>query len=178
MDALGYQRFSVVGVSAGAPYALACGWALAERIVALAAVSPLGPASGRGASPSLRYRVALLPFGSPLVGPAVAHICIRGLGLNGQTSARAMIDDYLVCRRPWGFEPGDIRVPVTMWHGRADRLVPLSHTLALGAAIPASTARVEPRGGHFFYSRSLAAIIRSLVPAELGEASEPAALAA
>jgi pimeloyl-ACP methyl ester carboxylesterase len=177
MSALGHARFSVVGVSAGAPYALACGSALAERISALAAVSPLGPARGSGSSPSFRYRVALLPFGSPFVGPAVADLWVRALGLKGQTPARAMIEDYLVCRTPWGFAPSDVRVPVTLWHGRNDRLVPLSHTLALGAAIPVSTARVA-RGGHFFYSRSLAEIIQSLVPDELGDASEPTALAA
>lgn len=178
MTALGYDRFSVVGVSAGAPYALACGWALHERIAALAAVSPLVPARGSGASRSVRYRVPLLPFGSPWVGPALAHICTRSLGLHRQTPARAMIEDYLVCRRPWGFEPADLRIPVVLWHGRADRLVPLSHTLALGAAIEISTARVDPDGGHFFYSRRLAEIIQSLIPAQLDESAEPAALAA
>jgi pimeloyl-ACP methyl ester carboxylesterase len=60
MSVLGYPRFSVVGVSAGAPYALACGWALAQRLVALAAVSPLGPPDGRGAIRGLRYRVPLV----------------------------------------------------------------------------------------------------------------------
>lgn len=178
MSALGHSRFSVVGVSAGAPYALACGWALAERVVALAAVSPLGPASGVGASPSLRYRAALMPFGSPLVGPALGHLSVRALGLKGQTPARAMIEDYIVCRRPWGFAPSDVRVPVTLWHGRADRLVPLSHTLALRAAIPVCTTRVDPQGGHFFYSRSISEIVRSLMPDELSDASEPTVLAA
>ena len=74
-----------------------------------------------------------------------------------------MIDDYLVCRRHWGFDPADLGVPVTLWHGRGDRLVPLAHTLALAAAIPQGSARVAD-GGHFFYSRRLAEIVRSLLP--------------
>jgi pimeloyl-ACP methyl ester carboxylesterase len=164
MTALGHTRFSVVGVSAGAPYALACGWALADRIVALAAVSPLGPADGPGASPSLRYKVPLVPYGSPRVGPALAHLSLRALVLRRQTCARAMIDDYLVCRRAWGFCPADIRIPVTLWHGRGDRLVPLAHTLALAAAIPGGEARVDPQGGHFFYSAKLPEILGSLLP--------------
>lgn len=164
MSALGYCRFSVVGVSAGAPYALACGWALSERLVGLAAVSPLGPADGPGASPSLRYRVPLVPFGSSRVGPALARFTLRALGLERQTCARAMIDDYLVCRRPWGFDPGEVPIPVLLWHGRGDRLVPLAHTLALAAAIPTCEARVDPRGGHFFYSRRLVEILASLLP--------------
>jgi len=75
-----------------------------------------------------------------------------------------MIDDYLVCRRPWGFDPADMRVPVTLWHGGSDWLVPLAHARALAAVIPQCTARVAPGGGHFFYSGRLAEIISSLVP--------------
>jgi pimeloyl-ACP methyl ester carboxylesterase len=165
MSVLGYDRFSVVGVSAGAPYALACGWALAERVVALAAVSPLVPRVGLGASSGLRYRIPLVPFTMAGLGPAFAYLCLRALRLHGQAPTRAMIDDYIVCRSHWGFDPGDIRIPVTLWHGRADRLVPLSHTLALAAAIPDCAARVEPGGGHFFYSGRLSEIVGSLVPA-------------
>jgi pimeloyl-ACP methyl ester carboxylesterase len=164
MSILGHRRFSVVGVSAGAPYALACGWALAERLVGLAAVSPLVPPHGQGACRGLRYRVPLVPFGSSRVGPAVARACLRVLGLHGETSTAAMIDDYLVCRRYWGFDPADMPFPVTLWHGGADRLVPLAHARALAAVMPGCTARVTPRGGHFFYSRSLAEIVGSLLP--------------
>jgi pimeloyl-ACP methyl ester carboxylesterase len=164
MSVLGYGHFSVVGVSAGAPYALACGWALAERVTALAAVSPLGPPDGAGASAGIRYRIPLVPFGSGRVGPILAHLGLGALGLRGQTCARAMIDDYRVCRRHWGFDPADLRVPVTLWHGRADRLVPLAHVLALAAAIPDCAARVDPDGGHFFYSRRLGEILGSLLP--------------
>jgi len=164
MSILGYRRFSVVGVSAGAPYALACGWALAERLVALAAVSPLGPAHGRGAIRGLRYRVPLVPFGRGRAGPALAGLCLRALGLHGETPTDAMIDDYLVCRRDWGFDPADVSIPVTLWHGGSDWLVPLAHARALAAVIPQCTARVTPDGGHFFYSRSLAEIVSSLVP--------------
>jgi pimeloyl-ACP methyl ester carboxylesterase len=164
MNILGYGRFSVVGVSAGAPYALACGWALADRLAALAAVSPLGPPRGPGASASLRYRVPLVPFGSPRLGPALAHLSLLALGLQRQTRSRAMIDDYLVCRSDWGFDPGDLRIPVTLWHGRGDRLVPLAHTLALAAAIPCCEARVDRRGGHFFYCDKLDEILGSLLP--------------
>jgi pimeloyl-ACP methyl ester carboxylesterase len=170
MSALGYRNFSVVGVSAGAPYALACGWALADRIAGLAAVSALSPAR------ALRYRAPLVPFGPPH-GHAVAHVCLRAARMHRQTPARAMVEDYRVCRRHWGFEPGDLRVPVTLWHGRADRLVPLSHTLELAAAIPNSTALVDRDGGHFFYSRRLGDIVRTLVPAQRRGAFETVALA-
>jgi pimeloyl-ACP methyl ester carboxylesterase len=170
MSILGHRRFSVVGVSAGAPYALACGSALAERLVGLAAVSPLVPSHGQGACRGLRYRVPLVPFGQGRVGPALARVCLSALGLHGETPTAAMIDDYLVCRRHWGFDPADMPVPVTVWHGAADRLVPLAHARALAAAIPGCTARVAPGGGHFFYSRSLTEIVASLLPEHVTEA--------
>jgi pimeloyl-ACP methyl ester carboxylesterase len=171
IDALGCERFSVVGVSAGAPYALACGWRLHDRLAALAAVSPLGPPFGPGSSPSARYSVAMIPFGIPRTGPALAEVYLRALRLNGQAAAQAMIDDYLVCRKDWGFEAGDVRGAVAVWHGRADRLVPLAHAVRLAAAIPAAVTHVDPAGGHFFYKDRLREILGPLVPAASPDAA-------
>lgn len=60
-DALRYERFSVVGVSAGAPYALACGERLEGRIAAVAAVSTTAcdRAPHRARGMSRRYRLGL-----------------------------------------------------------------------------------------------------------------------
>jgi pimeloyl-ACP methyl ester carboxylesterase len=64
-DALGFERFSVVGTSAGAPYALACAWALPDRLHGAAAVSSippgLTPRAARGMD--LRYRLPLFALG-------------------------------------------------------------------------------------------------------------------
>jgi pimeloyl-ACP methyl ester carboxylesterase len=103
----------------------------------------------------------------------LAGTCLRALRLRRQTSAEAMIDDYLVCRSHWGFEPEELQVPVTVWHGRNDRLVPLSHAFALAEAIPTCTAVVDPTGGHFFYSRRLEEVVGSLVPELAIERDEP-----
>ncbi len=42
-DRLGLGRFTIVGVSAGGPYAIACARALQDRVIATAAVSSLSP---------------------------------------------------------------------------------------------------------------------------------------
>jgi len=42
-DALGLNRFGLLGVSGGAPFALACAAALSERVELLSLVCPLGP---------------------------------------------------------------------------------------------------------------------------------------
>jgi pimeloyl-ACP methyl ester carboxylesterase len=45
-DRLGFEQFSIVAWSGGGPYGLACGFALPERVKAIAAVSPAAPLAG------------------------------------------------------------------------------------------------------------------------------------
>ncbi|NWG46650.1 MAG: alpha/beta hydrolase [Alphaproteobacteria bacterium] len=47
-DALGLARFSVIGVSGGAPYAAACAYALGARVAAAAVICGLGPPDAPG----------------------------------------------------------------------------------------------------------------------------------
>lgn len=47
-DLLGINRFSVLGVSAGGPYALACGYALADRVIRVGVVVGLAPMTATG----------------------------------------------------------------------------------------------------------------------------------
>jgi pimeloyl-ACP methyl ester carboxylesterase len=61
-DALGLERFAVYGMSGGGPHALACGFALAERVTTLGLVSSPGPVWDR---PGLRF--SLPPHRQPLV---------------------------------------------------------------------------------------------------------------
>src|SRR5262245_8246255 len=56
-DALGIARFAVAGVSAGGPYALACGHRLGARLTAVAAISSLSPLCAPNAVPGLPRRV-------------------------------------------------------------------------------------------------------------------------
>jgi pimeloyl-ACP methyl ester carboxylesterase len=61
-DALGLSSFSVLGVSAGAPYALGCGAAMPDRVASIAAVSTIpprfSPRSSTRTAP--HYRLALM----------------------------------------------------------------------------------------------------------------------
>ena len=50
---------------------------------------------------------------------------------------------------PWGFSPGDIRVPVQLWHGRQDRQFSWKLAEQLAAAIPGCAAHFLEDEGHY-----------------------------
>jgi len=58
------------------------------------------------------------------------------------------IDDTLSDIKPWGFDFGAIEVPLQLWHGMDDRLVPLAHAKWLAAHLPRAEIHLEPGEGH------------------------------
>ena len=57
-------------------------------------------------------------------------------------------DDDLAFVKDWGFDPAAIAVPVSIWHGAEDRMVPFAHGRWLAAEVPGATAHLEPGEGH------------------------------
>jgi pimeloyl-ACP methyl ester carboxylesterase len=57
-------------------------------------------------------------------------------------------DDDWAMWSDWGFDPADIRVPVSLWHGGQDLLVPLAHGKWLAANVPGARAHLLPDEGH------------------------------
>jgi len=74
-----------------------------------------------------------------------------------------MIDDYVLCSRPWGFDAARVAVPVQLWHGMQDALVSVDHAYALAATLPRVEAAICSDEGHFFYERRLPEILGAIV---------------
>ncbi|MDQ1703897.1 MAG: hypothetical protein QOF18_263 [Frankiaceae bacterium] len=76
------------------------------------------------------------------------------------------IDDSLAFVWPWGFEVGEISVPVRVTYGSKDVLVPAAHGAWLGRNIPGAEVVVDDGAGHLSDLDQVAPAIRWLVSGE------------
>lgn len=82
----------------------------------------------------------------PTLGtPAEAMALFTGAFLRG---ARGVVADYAALARPWGVAVERIEIPVAVFHGDADTMVPLRHSEELVARVPTARLTVWPSAGH------------------------------
>lgn len=175
LDALGVERAGVVGVSGGAPYALAVGAAAPERVRAIAVASAVTGAEPRAAGD---LEGALRDAAAALVGDPDGAIDLMLAGLSEADRAVAAsppvrahlvestveavraghggwLDDDVLAATAWGFEPRDVRAPVRLWHGDRDGIAPLRDVEELAAALPDARLVVLRGEGHLGAARRL-----------------------
>ncbi|HEX6459208.1 MAG TPA: alpha/beta fold hydrolase [Thermoleophilaceae bacterium] len=57
-------------------------------------------------------------------------------------------DDDIAFLAPWGFDLSEIRVPVAIWQGEQDHMVPPGHGRWLSGHVAGADARIYPEEGH------------------------------
>lgn len=173
-DALGVDRFAVMGASGGGPHALACGALLPDRVIAVACLATLAPfgaegldwyAGMAGGGASLRAaeqgRAARVLFEESSEFDPTSFIDRDYAALDGTWSslgddvgvasaagADGLIDDDLAYVWPWGFEVSTITQPVLLAHGGLDRVVPPAHSEWLLRHCPDAELWLRPHDGH------------------------------
>jgi pimeloyl-ACP methyl ester carboxylesterase len=68
--------------------------------------------------------------------------------LGSRNQMNAICFDFALFARHWGFELGDIDVPVHLWYGDSDTIVPVEHGVHLAKRIPHAELRIRAGEGH------------------------------
>lgn len=194
-DALGIERFAVVGLSGGGPHVAACALVLRSRLTAAAIVSGAGPPEARITPQMGRLRRALyrgwlraVPIFTPLFvwqmmlsvrhmpasrwprfidprvlsRPQMRTAFKRDLVEAFQHGSRGAAHEYVLFSRPWQFALDEITMPVRLWHGDADKIVPIEVGRFVAAAIPNCDATYFAGEGHLLFVDHTAEIAAAL----------------
>ena len=174
-DALGIERYAVIGHSGGGAHALACAAITWERVIAAVSISGLAPMGARGldwfdginAGGAAELRAATQGAGALRAHLETAEfdpsMFTEGdwAALNGDwawfnevvgkaeaSGPEPFIDDDVASVGDWGFEPSDIYVPTLLVHGTEDRVVPVAHARWLATHIDGAELLEVEGAGH------------------------------
>jgi pimeloyl-ACP methyl ester carboxylesterase len=98
------------------------------------------------------FRSLLCPADAAVLTADFARFVVRSVHEGIGERREGWIDDDMAFTTSWGFELGEIRVPVLLMHGEQDRMVPVSHGKWLARMIPNVDARFLPDEGHLTLS--------------------------
>jgi pimeloyl-ACP methyl ester carboxylesterase len=184
-DALGIDRFAVMGHSGGGSHALACAALLPERVLGVVSVAGLAPfgaeeldwfagmsdsglgslrAAAEGRAAKERFEASGAEYDPEMFTPE-DHAALSGewswllevVNPAVEAGPGGLIDDDLAYVAPWGFDPARVVAPVLLLHGGRDRVVPSSHGEWLARRCPSAELWLSPDDGHISVLHSGAA---------------------
>ena len=204
-DALGFERFAVLGYSGGAPYALACGAKLPERVSAVGTAAGTGPhdrpGSREGCSKSdlmlldlsLRrpFLARLAMFAWAKAARFAPSVALKSLAEDLSEPDRRFLEEevqrrgaaevmrlfaevfrqggggvvleYRLYGRAWGFSFEEVSVPVHLWHGEEDLVVPMHHAEDLTSRLPNARLHKLEDTGHFSIQQHYGTMLDTLL---------------
>lgn len=81
-----------------------------------------------------------------------------------EQTVKGLVEDMRVPQRDWGFEAREVSVPVHIWHGTADAVVPIQQAERTAQELPdARLVRCEGEG-HFLIEDRLGEILDAVTP--------------
>ncbi len=97
-----------------------------------------------------------------MTGPLADHLAASMRAACRQGSA-GFLDDTMTLVEPWGFDVGDIRVPVSVWQGRHDLMVPFAHGVWLADHVPGARRHLYDDEGHVSLVAKIDVILADLL---------------
>jgi len=173
LNALKLEKSAVLGSSGGAPFALACGALIADRVTVIGVIGGVAEGStvigrlARVVPPVMcgLIRLQLLALRSASVRKSIANAfpepdrslfqnekiregfigCLEECCRRGTRGAAQEIG---MLSEPWGFDPRRVTVPVFLWQGARDGTVSADGARYLASALPNCHAKFYPDDAH------------------------------
>lgn len=76
---------------------------------------------------------------------------------------KGMLEEYEVFIQPWGFELEDIMIPVAIWQGSEDTLVPAAWAVKMQKNLPHAKLQMIQGAGHFVAHTEITALLSEVV---------------
>lgn len=196
-DHLGLDQFAVIGFSSGGAHALACAWAMPERVSALGLISCVAPLEIPGIMAGMsgpNKREILLARAVPLLARlwmarvargAVRDSRKRAIEASGEAErekrAAALLNlteafrqgacgcayELTLRSRPWAFDLTEVTTKSFLWQGEADDNVPPPMGRYLASVLPGCEATFVPGARHAVHSRRMSEILAKVVGLKL-----------
>ncbi len=176
-DQLGIEKFSILGVSGGAPFALSCASAIPDRIELVVIVSGMGPADAPEAK---KGKAMLIPKAPKLILKGMSKMVLKKpekfeasllkgfpevdqVFLEDPKAKAAMmgttreafrsgyqgaLEDAIIYKSAWGFELSEIDQTIIMWHGGKDENVKIETAEFVIETLPHCTPHIIAGEGH------------------------------